>query len=38
MWVKGEDNYAPVGRVVFLPIDGVAVLNGAYIRVFTDKM
>jgi hypothetical protein len=20
----GEDNYAPVGRVVFLPIDGVA--------------
>jgi hypothetical protein len=35
--MMGEDNYAPDGRVVFLPF-GVAVLDVAYIEVFIDKM
>jgi hypothetical protein len=35
--IVGEDNYAPDGRVAFLPF-GVAVLDVAYIEVFIDKM
>jgi hypothetical protein len=34
--IVGEDNYAPVGRVVFLPIMGLMVLF-VWKRYFYDK-